>query len=621
MLIRGLGSARKEILFAITLALVVALYVVVATSFSQRLVLWEAPNEPDRYAEALGMSGATHAASDLVTSAALVPDPPLAILPYAIVLKAQHVRDGPLFRPNPNFLVTTPGGLSEESAIHGMDEMPPFSPGVAAVHSVRLLSIIFGAVSIVVSGYVGLVLFDDAWAAISLAATFALLPSIVFSTSTVQPLAPALLLGTWSLLSCILVAKRQSSLLANAGLGTVGGAASLCTPAALALLPAVVMCGLPALRRTTLTSSSKTAQRNYVPAIARMLVGPLCFVVTCGWWYARALLQEPLDIFAPGSDLRMVATLNKEAALTKVPAFGTHPLIQTFVGRFGWNTVRAPQYVYDIATLITFLAAIGLLASITVLLDPHRRPHWGAVKMWGVVVVICMTSLAFVVGPASLDSQRFPVDGRALVVVAPAWLALIVAGLRGLTRRFNRIVLIGLPVVIAGMSLVGLPGLVRGRYQFAPIWSAPPAAIMTKVGSASWVGAGHIEGFHVTSTTLRAGQHIGVALYWRLNPSATIQAGFQAFVHVALPSGKPIAQKDQQPGGSWYPIGIWQPRDIVEDSHDITIPGDTQPGTYKIIAGAYDLKTLQRFSVSASTWPVIDNGVVLGELVVLDPTS
>jgi hypothetical protein len=58
------------------------------------------------------------------------------------------------------------------------------------------------------------------------------------------------------------------------------------------------------------------------------------------------------------------------------------------------------------------------------------------------------------------------------------------------------------------------------------------------------------------------------------------------------------------------------PGEVVVDEYSLSIPADTPPGSYALIAGMYDEGTLQRLAVLDSSGKAIGDYVVLGEVVV-----
>jgi len=86
-----------------------------------------------------------------------------------------------------------------------------------------------------------------------------------------------------------------------------------------------------------------------------------------------------------------------------------------------------------------------------------------------------------------------------------------------------------------------------------------------------------------------------VVLSWVANRS--VDQEYQVFVHLRDPvSGKTIAQADGPPLDGWYPTSWWPIGEIVVDRRSFQVPPGVQPGTYDLVAGLYDLGSLQVLS-------------------------
>jgi hypothetical protein len=85
----------------------------------------------------------------------------------------------------------------------------------------------------------------------------------------------------------------------------------------------------------------------------------------------------------------------------------------------------------------------------------------------------------------------------------------------------------------------------------------------------------------------RPGESLQVSLIWAaLRPP---EAEYHTFVHLLDATGQIVAQSDRQPGGVYYPTTLWQAGERLRDDHRLTIPADTPPGVYRLLAGMYAL--------------------------------
>jgi hypothetical protein len=81
------------------------------------------------------------------------------------------------------------------------------------------------------------------------------------------------------------------------------------------------------------------------------------------------------------------------------------------------------------------------------------------------------------------------------------------------------------------------------------------------------------------------GDVLQVDLYWQ--PLRPLARRYHTYVHLVDAGGQAIAQKDQQPGGVYYPTTLWQPGERLLDTHLLQVPAGAPPGVYHLVAGAY----------------------------------
>jgi hypothetical protein len=100
-------------------------------------------------------------------------------------------------------------------------------------------------------------------------------------------------------------------------------------------------------------------------------------------------------------------------------------------------------------------------------------------------------------------------------------------------------------------------------------------------------GAVVLSGYDLSPEIPRPGEGLQVSLYWEAQ--RPLEERYHSFVHLVDESGKRFAQSDRQPGGVYYPATLWRPGERLRDDHDLTVPADAPPGTYRLLAGMYTL--------------------------------
>jgi hypothetical protein len=83
------------------------------------------------------------------------------------------------------------------------------------------------------------------------------------------------------------------------------------------------------------------------------------------------------------------------------------------------------------------------------------------------------------------------------------------------------------------------------------------------------------------------GETLLVSLYWEaLRP---LDAEYHSFVHLLDGEGQVAARSDRQPGGVYYPTGMWRPGERLRDDHLLALPDDLPAGVYRLLVGMYAL--------------------------------
>ncbi len=99
-------------------------------------------------------------------------------------------------------------------------------------------------------------------------------------------------------------------------------------------------------------------------------------------------------------------------------------------------------------------------------------------------------------------------------------------------------------------------------------------------------------------------RNIHLTLYWQ--DLITTENDYTVFVHVLDAGGQVVAQKDAQPLDGAYPTSVWDAREIVRDSYDLTIPADAR-GPFSIETGMYSQPNLQRLPIGNSDHILLQN--------------
>jgi 4-amino-4-deoxy-L-arabinose transferase-like glycosyltransferase len=133
--------------------------------------------------------------------------------------------------------------------------------------------------------------------------------------------------------------------------------------------------------------------------------------------------------------------------------------------------------------------------------------------------------------------------------------------------------------------------------------------------SVSWDGGIQLLGYALDAPVYQAGETIEITLYyWALNK---IDVDYTVFVQLwGAPdpaTGSPVwGQDDTEPCRRGYPTSSWERGEIMVDTLEIPISGQTPSGEYRVVMGFYHWPSLERLPVTdAAGQAVSDNAVIM----------
>ncbi len=101
-----------------------------------------------------------------------------------------------------------------------------------------------------------------------------------------------------------------------------------------------------------------------------------------------------------------------------------------------------------------------------------------------------------------------------------------------------------------------------------------------------------LVGYDVSAESVKPGDALVVTLVWRAD--AALEIDYTAFVHLLDSDDSLVVQSDHPPAGGAYPTSLWEPGDVVRDSHYLTVHEDVQSGPCTLSIGMYNLQTNDR---------------------------
>ena len=92
--------------------------------------------------------------------------------------------------------------------------------------------------------------------------------------------------------------------------------------------------------------------------------------------------------------------------------------------------------------------------------------------------------------------------------------------------------------------------------------------------------------YSLVNRSVAPGDDFRLTLHWRA--LAQPEANATVFVHLLDAQGTLRAQKDSPPLDGTRPAGVWNVGEWLEDLYTLSVPGDANPGPYKLEIGMYD---------------------------------
>jgi hypothetical protein len=88
------------------------------------------------------------------------------------------------------------------------------------------------------------------------------------------------------------------------------------------------------------------------------------------------------------------------------------------------------------------------------------------------------------------------------------------------------------------------------------------------------------------------GETLTVVLLWRSD--GQVEENYTVFCHLMSAGSGLVAQHDGRPVWGIRPTPSWRDGELLVDSHPIVLDAHLPPGRYELVAGMYDLETLER---------------------------
>ncbi len=459
------------------------------------------------------------------------------------------------------------GNDNKNLYLHTRAEAFPYtdSPTARAVHLLRLLSVLLGAGTVVLSHAILRLLWPEqpsrrllALGLIAFWPQFIYLSSVITNDSLLITLATACL---WLIVRAIRTGWNRRIALA---LGAVLGAMMLTKVSAVfALLPVVLAFAMD--RRAW----------HVAPLTAAAVA------IVAGGWYARnaliygdpTLTQAMLRSWE--SEVIRPGTLALDVAWERVPF-----AYETAWARFGQGAVPVGRGIYALFDAMVIASLVGLAMRMACAVWVTRHT-WLVMVDTRTTLVITAFAGAWVGSLFYLASVAWSGNqGRYVLPGIAAWTVLIATGLEAWVPRRVR-----LPFALGTIAILGSVAAVCAFGYFLPAYrvASVPEPIAHPLAY-RYAGVAELIGMAPAAPKAHPGETIRLSLYWRaLEPA---DAHLQTYLHSVESA---VVRRDSLPGTGNLLAADWEPGQTWAEHYVVAIPPDTPPQTvYTLVAGLYD---------------------------------
>jgi hypothetical protein len=484
-----------------------------------------------------------------------------------------------------NGLLTADGNIN--LVIHSQREAFPWHGTALAVHFVRLLSVLMGATTVLLTYLIALEIFpghEDL--ALGAAAVNAFTPMFLFISGSVNNDNLVASLCSLTLLMMVKMTNPNWSLvIGHWSLGFVLGLAALTKESALGLFPLAL---LAIAARIWYQHRHAPPFKRFSLVISHWSLVILLALAVSGWWYWRnwRLYSDPLgwNVF-----LDIVGRRHPPATLGQL--WGEREgFVMSYWGLFGGVNVPMDAWVYRLLKLLAVIAAVGIvLFLIRKLIKDKVRP-----EAWmGTVILLAWPTIVF----GSLIRwalQTLASQGRLMFSAISALSILFFLGLsQFVPHSYTKV----LACLVGGLMFV-IAAIAPFRY-IAPAYAKPRLLSSTEIGAIpnrldiSFGGMMKLLGYDLQTESVKPGESLEVTLYWQ--SLAEMNQDYSTFVHLLDENELIIAQRDMYPGQGLYPTSLWSVGDAIANRYVLVLPETAfTPNQAQLEVGLYDLATGKR---------------------------
>ncbi len=493
-----------------------------------------------------------------------------------------------LWRNNHAFIGNPTQVCNKNLIIHRpQQEAFPWTGSVLAVHVVRLLTLLFGAGTVLLTyllarslmhGHPGLALGASALTAFN--------PMFLFVSASVNNDAMAAFIGSCVLLLLVRTVDwrpseiRMRLIQQSVLLGLLLGLGVLTKLSLLGLIPVALL--VVAIRGWQADGGDPPLRRATTAAVYPCLILIIAASVS-GWWFLRnwRLYGDPtgLDAFIAVQGRRA----HPPTLQDWIGEFGTFRW--TYWGLFGGVNVMAPQSVYWFFDLLSVVSLLGLgIRAIRHWQRGLRTPdyQWLIPLAWALILFVSVLRWTWI-SPAFQGRLVFPgIAGISLLMALglhewspPRWRPLVSVAVAAT-----------LLIVAALLPFVSI----KPAYAQPKPLQASDLPESARVPAVDIGGVARVVGVELDPQSIAPEDDhafIDAVIYWEaLEPD---DRDYVSFARLLGRDHKLVGHVNRHPGCGMVPTSLWQPGEVWRDPYHIPVSTDAQaPSRLRIEVGLYD---------------------------------
>jgi 4-amino-4-deoxy-L-arabinose transferase-like glycosyltransferase len=553
-------------------------------AYSAVVPAFETPDEPGhfRYVQALAAGRGLPVQGQAGDLDPEFSQPPLYYAAEAALARIVPAQGAPVpdfDHHNPYQNQTAEGNVNLFS--HPAIESFPWTGQVLQLHAMRLLNLLFVAVTLLSTFGIARQAGLSIGLAAAATAVLGLLPQFDFIAGALN--ADNAITAAAGLTLYLLLRWLHSppNIRAAALLGLTSAAAMLSKLSGAAVL-ALVLAAM--LWRAWREKNPRSAAQAALAAGVALL--------GAGWWYIRNLVLYG-DLLGWQPMLASIGAMLRPHPLTLLDAaLLLFHQRATAIGVFGWNNLRLPQPIYLAADILAALAIAGLLLLAydtartplslppAVRVGPGEAPPTTSCPALAVRVGLLLWSAAFA---ASLirwvEVNTDAAQWRLLFPAFPAITVLLTLGLSRLSKYLSAVA----ATALAAVSLASLPLVIHPAYSPPPPYAGP---IQHQL-NARFGDRLELVGYDDPQPRNPSpGDPVILTLYWRaLQPIAR-----DAIVDLAAldVGGLPGLKESTWPAYGRAPTSSWRTGEIVRDRHVLAGAGKSNAGVWNLLLDVFE---------------------------------